>query len=176
MTKWTEAEDTFLKANYGKLSASQCATGLNTNRTRSMIIGRADRLGLVSNLQSSGRPRSSKRRPEPSIAAGRKGPVSSSKIALATTSVNERMGGAGQFKEVVIREVMIDVPGYQCQVVPDIIALDAVQCRWPLDAGGFCGNDKYRSLNHKDTSYCLTHMKSSISNHHYRGGYWSTRK
>lgn len=47
MTKWTEAEDAYLKDNYGPLSASQCASGLNTGRTRDMVIGRADRLGLT---------------------------------------------------------------------------------------------------------------------------------
>lgn len=47
MAKWTEAEDEYLKANYGSLSANQCAIGLNTGRTRGMVIGRANRLGLT---------------------------------------------------------------------------------------------------------------------------------
>lgn len=45
MTEWTEAEDLYLKENYGSLSAKQCAGQLN--RTRNAVIGRADRLGLT---------------------------------------------------------------------------------------------------------------------------------
>lgn len=46
MAKWTEEEDAYLRANYGRLSAQQCAVSL-TGRTRHMVIGRADRLGLT---------------------------------------------------------------------------------------------------------------------------------
>lgn len=54
--KWTKAEDAYLKANYGLLSAKQCAIGLGTGRTRGMVIGRAARLGLT-DKGSPGRPR-----------------------------------------------------------------------------------------------------------------------
>lgn len=178
--KWTPQQDEFLTLNYGKLTAHSCAVELAMpGLTRMAIIGRASRLGLVSDRSAQSRnyqrPRPSKRRPASSIPAGRKGPVAPGKVGLATTSVDERMGGAGQFKEVVIREVLIDVPDYQCRVVPDIIALESHQCRWPLDAGGFCGNDKYRGDEHKDTSYCLTHMKLSINPRAYSGGNWSVK-
>ncbi len=52
---WTADEDDFLKANYGKLSASECARQLPyRNRNRSMVIGRASRLGLTSQIIGGG--------------------------------------------------------------------------------------------------------------------------
>lgn len=179
MTKWSDEDIQYIRVNYGVISASQI--GRDLGRTQGSIVGQADRLGLISNLKSNGGPghgversRLSKSRPASSIPAGRKGPASPSKMGLAVTSVDERMGGAGMFKTVAIREVLIDVPGYQCVGVPDIVALKPHQCCWPLDAGGFCGNDRYRGSHHKETSYCLTHMRESINPRHYRGGYWAT--
>lgn len=55
MTEWTETEDAFLKDNYGKLSAGQCANGL-VDRSRNAVIGRAGRLGLTKK-GSPGRPK-----------------------------------------------------------------------------------------------------------------------
>lgn len=51
---WTKDEDDFLKANYGKLSAAQCAAELNTGRSRGMVIGRASRLNLSSSIIGGG--------------------------------------------------------------------------------------------------------------------------
>lgn len=169
--KWTPQQDEFLTQNYGRLTAHECAMELAVSGlTRGSVIGRASRLGLMSNRSGERskhtRPRSSKQRPASSI------PVTPGKVGLAATSV----GGAGMFKVVSMRDASIDVPDYQCRMVPDIVALEPYQCRWPLDAGGFCGNDQYRGLNHKDTSYCLTHMCKSINSREYAGGYWATRK
>lgn len=145
------------------MTADAIANTIGTGHSRSAVIGKADRLGLI-NDKRAGRPRMSR-------------PVKSEPhVALAATSQNERMGGMGSFKQVLVREALIDVPGYQCRTVPDIVALEPHQCRWPLDAGGFCGNDKYRGVHHNETSYCLTHLRMSINPRTYRGGYWSSRK
>lgn len=167
--QWTEEREQFVKDFYGKPSYTGESIATRLGCSRESVIGKASRLGLT------------RTKPNPGLGHIRaparfNRAVTVDGTALAVTSRNERMGGMGSFRGVPARKALIDVPDYRCVGVPDITALEPHQCRWPLDASGFCGNDKYRGERHKDTSYCLTHMRASVSPYHYRGGYWATHK
>lgn len=174
---WASDEDQFLRDNYGKLTAHQCAMQL-AGRNRGMVIGRASRLGLCSDMvggRTIGVPRLrqhkaaglpvTKRVANPVGVGGRKG--------LARSSVADMANGAAQYKQVeLVASVAIDLPGLQCVGVESLIDLGPHQCRWPLDDGKWCGLDKLDA-----GYYCPAHHSASIdTSRRYRGRIWSVTK
>lgn len=177
MTSWSKDEDTFIRANYGRLTAHECALRL-PGRTRGMVIGRASRLGQKSDLiggRSIGIPRP-RGDPKPPRKVLQVQPQRHShtvrKITLAKTSVNERMGGQGLFKQVtLVDDIPLDLPNLWCEPV-SLVDLERHHCRWPMDGGKYCGLPK-----DDNSSYCASHHHASVNHEHrYKRGVWVSPK
>lgn len=169
MADWSAEEDEFLKENYGKMTAHECALQL-VNRNRMAVIGRAGRLGLSSDIQRARPERIAPLRPVKKV-PNPVGWAPQQRIALANTSVAERANGMGMTKQVVLREASIDLADLKCEPVSLMDRRDD-QCCWPLDDGMYCG-----LLKPKRQPYCPAHQHAQTDHtRKYRRGIWVSPK
>lgn len=170
---WTADEDQYLRDNYGKLSAAECANEL-TNRNRGMVIGRASRLGLCSNMigggWSPGKPRP---RGTPSTKV-RKPYVSNGRPTLKPT-LQDKLTRVKPYEEPM------PVPeGDQKLHSRQYSDLDSGMCHWPLyfeqGVQMYCAAATER-LPGRFATYCLCHDNMSVdTSRRYRGRIWSVTK
>lgn len=155
---WSEDEDNFIRANYGRLSALGCASQL-PGRTRNAVIGRAKRLGMCAD---SGRP--------PRVVVHRvqrvdDRPASVKRVVnpLGGKTVT-RSAGLGLTKQVELTgEPTLDLPNLWCEPV-SIIDRKSDQCCWPLDGNPalFCGLPRFETPPYGETQYCRAHYFVSV--------------
>lgn len=147
---WTKEEDDFIKARYGKASARVIAADL-PGRSRSAVVGRADRLGLVGIKMTY--PPKKPRKPKP-------GKV------VNLRKWNSQLPPQDKVKAPV-EEVCLDLADLECKPVLVCECRDD-QCSWPLDQNGYCcGLPRMASMARSGRRiappYCASHYHASIT-------------
>lgn len=160
---WNEDNLAVLTENAGKISAGEIAK-LIPGATRSGVVGKMSRLGLTG--RAHGRYRDGAHVPKGTVSVGRRkstqaGGTSNpmgNRVALFSTSVNERQGGMGRYKLEPVNDIPIDIPNFLCVGVA-LLDLKKHHCRWPLDDGKFCGLRRWEHNPYCDTQYCAPHHR-----------------
>ncbi len=163
MTDWNAVNEQILRDNAGKLSANEIAK-LIPGATRSGVVGKMSRMELA--MRPPGRYRNGVHLPKGSMAIGRRkstqnGGVSNpvgNKVRLFQTSLDERIGGTGPYKLAPVDDIPLDIPNFLCKAV-SLDELTDGMCRWPLDAGQFCGGPRWADNPYGKTQYCAPHHR-----------------
>jgi hypothetical protein len=144
--------------------------GQDIGCSRNAAIGKAKRLGLVSEVPAH-RPRTRQQVEQGKSqvmkinrhAAHRALVVANGGTTLARTSMDERQGGMGVFKQVAAVEIALDRAEIRTRPV-SLLDRTSDQCCWPLDGGTFCGMPKC-TPEYGKTEYCGPHHKLSVRPH-----------
>lgn len=167
---WSAVEDQFLRDNWFIHSASEVAAQM-PGRTRNMVIGRANRLGLRKGKKRENRSRSDARNQKIIKLASNGTPITEAvaKVGLSTTAIRDRARTLGvKFKKAtnkpVKKQTVSHVVKEAKRVIGDGVSLFAVgngQCHFMLDGYGSdglprcCGEPAYDGL-----PYCAHHARS----------------
>lgn len=154
--KWGGANEQTLRDNFGRVSAKEVAK-LIPGATKNMVVGKAKRLGLVTDRPAHVYPRTAGMTAAVTRQARIPNPVGG-RLALFQTSVNERQGGMGSYKLEPVAEVTIDLPRFICRAI-GLLELRDNDCRWPLDNGKFCGLRRWVDNPYGPSPYCAPHHR-----------------
>lgn len=156
---WTEEQDQFIRDNRDTMTHREM--GERLGRTRNAVIGRNNRLDLGGKGHVP-RQRTPKQKQEgkSQIMKIKRRAVQAAAVgtALARTSMDERSGGMGWFKEVPAVEIALDEPDIETRPV-SLVDRRSDQCCWPLDDGNFCGMPVCDS---GQGAYCRRHHALSV--------------
>lgn len=138
--KWTRINEQTLRDNFGKTSAKEVAI-LIPGATRNMVIGKARRLGLVTERPQGAQPRAEGTKPK-----------------RIPNPIGGKVGNWGD--RTLLAEPALDLPNLWCKPV-DLNGLNGDTCRWPLDDGGYCGSQPWNDAPGGDgnSPYCAPHHR-----------------
>lgn len=172
---WTKEQDQFICDNRDIMSHREM--GEKLGKTRNAVIGRSHRLGFDDDKVRAPRSpnrtkRTAKQREETKsqvMKIKRRYDTHRALVAtgagtvLARTSMDERLGGMGWYKEVAAVEIVLDQPDIETRPVT-FLDRRSDQCAWPLDGGMCCGMPRY-TPEYGKTEYCTGHYRLSVRPH-----------
>lgn len=159
---WPPEATAYIRKWYGRKSASVIANEMPGTRrfTRSAIVGKAMRMGLRSDLVNGSSAGSNVQHGTPSLQVKRTSNPLDGRLALARSSVNEKAGGMGQYKQVTLAEpTVLDLPNLWCKGIT-LYELTEDTCRWPVDGTRlFCGLLPWKNNPYGGSPYCAAHHR-----------------